>query len=200
MPVRQPSSERLHRGLAMAASVIAIALAGCTSTAPEPGASVITDTSATSTALASVSSPPSSTHSSAEADAALAAYVGMWKATAMASWTSDWQSPELARYARDAALQKITQALYVDRQRGVTAKGEPMLSPRVTELVPLGTPTPTQARVLDCGDSSGWLKYRADGQPLDEELGGRRRITATVKLDAGAWKVTDFAVQGVGSC
>lgn len=192
------SSRLPRRDLIMAAWVVAgaVFLGGCTGSGPEPGAASLTWVSTTSTASTSVSSS-SSTRSVSEADAALAAYVGMWRATAQASWMSDWQSPELARFARDAALQKITQALYADRQRGVTAKGEPTLSPQVTTLVPVGVPT--EAQVLDCGDSSGWLKYRADGQPVDEEPGGRR-ITATVSFDAGAWKVTDFAIAGVGSC
>lgn len=192
---------RSRGSLVAATPVVALAalLAGCTGPNSGPAAPLTTVTSSTTTSTGTpASTAPSSTPTNAVADAALAAYTGMWKATARASWTSDWQSPELARYARDAALQKITQALYADRQRGVTAKGEPTLSARVTDLVPVGAPT--EARVLDCGDSSGWLKYRADGQPLDEEPGGRRRITATVTLDAGAWKVTDFAVQGVGSC
>jgi hypothetical protein len=122
----------------------------------------------------------------------------MWEAMASAARTSDWQSPELATYTSNAALQKITQSLHADNQQGLVTRGQPVLSPQVTELVPAGAPT--QARVLDCGDDAGWVKYRVDGQRADDVPGGRRRITAIIRLGADGWKVDDFAVQAVGTC
>lgn len=184
-------------------AVLAVGVGGCTSPGSEPAGSLATvsgsatTTTGTSTGT-STGVAPSSGRTGAEVDAVLAAYRGMWEAMASAGRTSDWRSPELARYARDAALQKITQSLYGDSQNGLVTQGEPRLSPQVTDLVPDGAPT--EARVLDCGDDSGWVKYRADGARADDVTGGRRRITAIVGLGADGWKVADFAIQAVGTC
>ncbi|MEU0924580.1 hypothetical protein [Streptomyces malaysiensis] len=61
---------------------------------------------------------------------------------------------------------------------------------------------PNTVLISDCGDSTHWLKYRADnGKLADDEPGGRRSITAEVKRQSdGKWKVTRFAVEEIGSC
>ena len=44
------------------------------------------------------------------------------------------------------------------------------------------------------------LKYK-NGQLVNDTPGGRRSITAEVKKQQdGTWRVTRFAVEGVGSC
>ena len=185
-------------------AAVAVGVGGCTSSGSESagplatvGGSAATTTDTSTSTSTSTSITPSGGRVGAEA-AVLAAYTGMWGAMVSAGGTSDWRSPELARYARDAALQKITQSLYGDSQNGVVTQGAPRLSPQVTDLVPEGAPS--EARVQDCGDDSGWVKYRADGMLADDVVGGRRRITAIVRLGADGWKVADFAIQAVGSC
>jgi hypothetical protein len=61
---------------------------------------------------------------------------------------------------------------------------------------------PVTVIVNDCGDSTHFLKYRADnGQPANDGPGGRQFIKATVQKQAdSSWKVTDFGIQPVGSC
>lgn len=132
--------------------------------------------------------------------AALDTYIGMWMAMAKADETADWESPELAQYATGNALTTITRSLYADHKNGIVSKGKPALDPRVTARKP--ERDPTTIRIADCGDSTNWLQYHADsGKPVDEEPGGRRAIQAEVKQQAdGTWKVTRFAVQGLGSC
>ncbi|MFD5696487.1 hypothetical protein [Streptomyces lasiicapitis] len=131
---------------------------------------------------------------------ATAAYLGMWREMAEAAMTSDWKSPQLARYATGEALKAITRGMYADHRNGLITKGMPENSPKVTELAPAANP----ARVVisDCGDSSEWLKYRKkSGELADDEPGGRQSITAEVKKqEGGGWKVTRFAVWEVGSC
>lgn len=157
-----------------------------------------------STPAASPSMTGSSTGSSSSADTvehlATAAYLGMWQAMASAATTSDWRSPDLSKYATGDALQVITKSLYTDSRNGLVTKGAPKNSPSVSSVAPEARPT--TVLIADCGDSTDWLKYRADnGQLADDTPGGRRAITAEVsKQSDGTWKVTRFAVQGVGSC
>lgn len=130
---------------------------------------------------------------------AVVAYNGLWQAMAEASHTSNWEDPELPRYASGAALQVVTGSLYADQLNGVVTRGEPLTYPHVTSVSP--SDAPTSVMISDCADSTNWLKYRLDGSLLDEDPDGMRRITAEVRLHTdGLWRVTRFAIEGVGSC
>ncbi|WP_199827669.1 hypothetical protein [Streptomyces specialis] len=134
------------------------------------------------------------------AAAAVEAYLGMWRDMAEAAVTSDWQSPSLARHATGDALSAISRGMYADRLNGLVTLGEPVNDPQVTSVDP--PKDPTTVLISDCGDSSNWLKYVDEtGELADEEPGGRQAITAEVQEQPdGAWRVTRFAVEGVGSC
>lgn len=113
--------------------------------------------------------------------------------------TSDWQSPELAKYATGDALGVITRSLYTDHLNGVVTKGAPVINPKVSSVDPQDNPTTVV--ISDCGDSTNSLKYKKDGQLLNDTPGGKRAITAEVKKQSdGSWRVTRFAVEGLGSC
>jgi hypothetical protein len=130
---------------------------------------------------------------------ATAAYLGMWRDMAQAGTTSDWNSPELARYATGDALSAISRSMYADHLNGLVTKGEPKNYPKATSAKP--ATGPTTVMISDCGDSTRWLKYRKDNGKLADDGGGRRAITAEVRKQAsGSWKVTRFAVQGLDSC
>jgi hypothetical protein len=74
-----------------------------------------------------------------------------------------------------------------------------VLHPQVTSVSPVAVPTTVM--VSDCSDSTNWLRYRADGAPFTDSPGGRRVVISTVRLHQdGSWKVTEFAVEPVGSC
>jgi hypothetical protein len=124
----------------------------------------------------------------------------MWHDMAQAATTSDWKSPVLARHATGDALSAISRGMYADHLNGLVTKGAPLNAPRVTSSVPADMPTTVLIR--DCGDSSHWLKYRADnGKLADDEPGGRQSISAEVKRQTdGSWKVDRFAVEAVGTC
>ncbi|MDT0307275.1 hypothetical protein RM780_09900 [Streptomyces sp. DSM 44917] len=128
------------------------------------------------------------------------AYVGMWGAMAEAGETSDWRSPELARYASGDALTTISGSLYADARNGVITLGRPVNDPQVVSAEP--PEEPTTVLIEDCGDSSDWLRYFEDTrEPVDDEPGGRRAIRAEVGVQSdGVWRVTRFAVQELGSC
>ncbi|NKQ59003.1 hypothetical protein HFP15_39795 [Amycolatopsis sp. K13G38] len=124
----------------------------------------------------------------------------MWQDFAQAGHTSDWQSPQLGRYATGIALTNLSRGLYADHYNGLVTKGEPVLSPRVTSADPADDPA--KIVITDCGDSTHWLKYRTDnGQLADDKPGGHQLINAIVEKQVdGSWEVTDFGVHDVGTC
>ncbi|WP_232668629.1 hypothetical protein [Pseudonocardia sp. TRM90224] len=130
---------------------------------------------------------------------AVTAYRAMWDAFAVAARTTDWASPELARYATGFALQQMRDGLQADEVQGEVSVGEFILNPVVTSARP--EEAPTVVRVLDCGDQSRSTRIRvADGVALPNEL-RRHRIEAEVRVDNhGVWKVDDFRVREPGSC
>lgn len=128
------------------------------------------------------------------------AYVGMWQAMATAGETSDWQSPELTRFATGNALTTITRSLYTDHLNGVVTRGVPRTVPQVASVHPARAPE--TVTVLDCGDATATSKVRAaTNEPINDTPSGRRSIVAEIKIQPGGkWKVHQFAVQGVGTC
>ena len=146
--------------------------------------------------------PPSVTPTPTAADRgapALAAYRGMWQDFVEAGRASDWQSPNLGRHAIGIALTNLSRSLYADHYNGLITKGQPVLNPSVESIEP--TNAPTKVVVSDCADSTGWLKSRASSGKQVGGGGGRSRITGVVEKQAdGSWKVSDYAVQDIGSC
>lgn len=176
-------------------SLLALVVASCAAdgaTAPSPASSAVV--------AAPTTSQPLSPAEAAKA-AAMAAYVGMWQAMARAGETSDWQSPELAGYATGNALTTITRSLYADHFNKVVTRGTPVNFPVARSAEP--PDSPTTVLIDDCGDSTNALKYHEGTDELagDGTGGGRRAITAEVLLQPdGSWRVSRFAVQGVGTC
>lgn len=150
------------------------------------------------------SPPTSSTTVASPADLAkqraIAAYLGMWSDMAGAATTSDWQSAKLAQNATGEALQTISRSLYTDHYNGLVTEGRLLNHPKPASAEPQDNPT--SVTLTDCGDSTNWLKYRADNrQRADDGPSGHRQIEALVKKAVdGSWKVTTFAVHEVGSC
>lgn len=181
-------------GLALV-GLAALTLAACSSNpSSTPGGTTGATPSSTTSAPSSTPSPADSARQQATA-----AYAGMWRQMVKASETADWQSPELARYATGDALGVINRSLYTDHLNGVVSKGAPTTNPQVTKADPANDPTTVM--ISDCGDDTQWVKYKKDGSPFTDSPGGRRSITAEVKKQTdGSWRVTRFAVEGVGSC
>ena len=190
-----------HRNLVrlgvLVASVSAIAAcsAGSTSQPAEPGSKTGVDVS-----NAPGASTPAPNLERVSGDRAIETYLGMWREMASAGETSNWQSPALASFATGDALSVITRSLYTDNLNGVVTRGRPSNAPRVS-TVDLSV-SPATVLVTDCGDSTNSLKYlKGSDQLLNDSPGGRRSITAEVKQQAdGSWRVTRFAVGGLGSC
>ncbi|MFJ9179424.1 hypothetical protein [Streptomyces sp. NPDC102360] len=193
------------------AATLVLLAAGCADSGGHGSTSSATSTdSGTGRASASIDKPTTETSGpdvsggpASAADArrrATSAYLGMWHDMAVAARASDWDSPLLAKHATGEALGAITRGMYADRRNGLVTKGAPRNTPKVNWVKPAAEPA--AVRISDCGDSSRWLKYRKrTGELADERPGGRQKITAEVrKQDGGTWKVTRFAVDGVGTC
>lgn len=167
---------------------LAVACSSSTSTTPAPSGT---------TAGPVATSAPSTADRGA---AAVEAYRGMWADFAKAGTTSDWRSPSLRQHATGVALTNLSRALYADHLNGFVTHGEPVLDPSVRSVEP-ASGDPIKVTVVDCADSTKALKYHVKGgQPVGGG-GGRSRITGIVdRQKDGSWKVSDYAVEDLGSC
>lgn len=177
-------------------AVCVVAVAGCSGNSP----AVTTTSPGSTSARQQPSSPSPSSPADAAEQSAVQAYLGMWQAMATAGTTSNWQAPELAKYATGNALTTITRSLYADHYNHVVTRGAPVNHPAVSSGEPAANPTTVM--IADCGDSTHSLKYKEGTDQLaDNTPGGRRSITAEVQRQAdGAWRVDQFAVEGLGTC
>jgi len=123
----------------------------------------------------------------------------MWKAYVDASRIPDPQFPDLARYAQGDALTVFVNGLTSMRRDGLISRGDVVLHPKVTALRPNASP-PT-AEIEDCADTSKTQLIKKDGSAYQDTPGGRQSAKATVtQISEGVWKVTSFALLGVGTC
>jgi hypothetical protein len=122
----------------------------------------------------------------------------MWADMVTAARTSDYQSALLPQNASGDALAVLVHDLAENQQAGLVTKGDPTLNPQVTSLTP--TATPTQATITDCVNDTHWLNYKSSGGLANNTPGGRHATTAIVVDTAGTWKVTQLALQSVGTC
>lgn len=188
-----------HRRSTHLAATAFVAVAGLGLSACSSDNTVV-PASSVPTAPSSAASPTGVSPADVAKQKATATYLAMWSDMADAATTSDWKSPRLARNATAEALSKISRGLYADHYNNLVSKGKPENSPAVESVEPADNPT--TVNIVDCGDDSHWIKYRADnGQPANDGPGGRRHINAVAKKAVdGSWKVTDFAIQDVGTC
>jgi hypothetical protein len=148
------------------------------------------------------SAPPrsdaASTATSGEQSRVIAAYRNMWGTYVAAARTSDYRSPQLARYSTGSAHSLLVRGLRDARKSGIVTLGSPGLNPRIVSLTPTGRPA--QAVVRDCADSSHWLAYDRAGRVVGGRSPGRRSIEAVLRQSGGAWKVADLVVEKEGTC
>jgi hypothetical protein len=199
---RRPTPAAARRGrrrvaggaLLAALAALAAAAAGCAAGGPQP----VAQPTGRATAIAA---PATAEQATVARQRALAAYGGMWAAydAAGRAPAADPDHPELAAYATGRALRVLAEGLTSLRQQGLVIEGQVVLHPKVVAVNPPSAPT--EVRIEDCGDSTGWLTVDpATGQVTDEPR-GRQMVFATVTdVGGGQWKVSDFAVRAVGSC
>ncbi|WP_173071055.1 hypothetical protein [Phytohabitans houttuyneae] len=98
------------------------------------------------------------------------------------------------------ALTALQGALRGFRQMGQRTQGAPTLAPAVAGRSNAARGRPATVEVVDCVDTTRWLVYARNGELVDDEPGGRRKVGATVTETGGVWKVTLFGVREVGTC
>ncbi len=169
------------------AALMAVAMSACTkeesSVAPSPAPP----------ASAVATSAPAS-----DGQRVLLAYRGMWDAYVEAAKTSDPDAPDLRRYASDNALKLIVSALVTNREDKKIILGDLKIDPKMAAVK--ASENPPTATVTDCVDDTKWLVHKSSGELLNDVPGGRHRTTATVKLVDGEWKVSQFTLEGSGTC
>jgi hypothetical protein len=175
--------------LRCAGLVAVLALAACT-----PGRG---STGGPSTAP-SLTAPSLDARAAAE-QKALDAYRGMWRAYVDATRTADPTNEDLRRYATGDALNALVKGLQSIQSQGLRGKGDVVLRPTITSMTE--DASPPQAEISDCVDTSGTSLYKPSGEPYQDTPGGKRAMEATVKDVGGRnWKVSGFALRGVGTC
>ena len=126
--------------------------------------------------------------------AVLAAYRGYWADVVAASHTADFRSPRLDDHASGQPVTAIRDHLRQLQQAGLVDRGDIGLAPRVVSA------NSTTARIRDCQDLTGFLKYDAKtGGLRDQPSGNRYLAEATVTRIGSEWKVTQVA-QAVSVC
>lgn len=147
---------------------------------------------------------PSTSTTTNQADqarqAALAAYTGMWADATSAARTADWKDSALAHHATDRALGELVQILNREHGQGLVSRGAPVLHAQIVQVAP--TATPTAVMIEDCADTASWLEVdpKTGNPPVGAEPGGRRLVRARVALAEQVWRVTDLAINKIGSC
>jgi hypothetical protein len=192
----RPARRRLTRrlGLLVAAALVAV-VAGCgggqQATAPTSPSSV---DEPSATAGAGRPSVPA-----VGAPSATAAYRSLWEAYVAASRIPDPQYPDLTRYADGDALEVFVDGLRMMRRDGLVGRGDVSLHPRVT--VVRADARPPTVHIEDCVDTAATRLVKKDGSRYQDTPGGRQAAKAVAsRIQLGAWRITSFALHGVGSC
>lgn len=132
-------------------------------------------------------------------EAALVTYEAMWGVLVEESTHADPDYSGLGQYASGEALELVQYGLGVEAGEGVVARGEPTFSPEVVSI------DEEYVEILDCMDSTSWLREDIDSGELVEpspepEEQILRKIDAGVSFDGLVWKVSDLRIWEAGSC
>ncbi|WP_194896879.1 hypothetical protein [Catenulispora pinisilvae] len=199
---------RASVGVVLGATLLAAA--GCASSSS--GASKA-PSGPTSSAVQAPTSSPSATgpaesasssaavdQNSPQSQAAIATYRAMWADVVKVQATMNDRDLTLTDHLTGGALTYFHQAIYLNKQNGYVAKGEPkLLHPTATEIT--GSGDSAKVLVEDCMDDTSYNLYTADstlvtgGQP-----NGRHKTQALVETTGGVLKVSAFALSAAGTC
>ena len=172
--------------------ILAAALLAVTGYHPSSSASqASTPTSPGSAAGATTITPPTTIDARADV---LRGWRAFWADLVQVSRTGDAQSPQLAAHATGPALAQLRSQFQQLRDNGWVTQGDVRLRrPQVVQIVG------TTAKVRDCVDATRFIRVDARTHRRVDQPGGRPDDeTATLVLQAGAWKVQQTAV--IGKC
>jgi len=193
MPVAQSSGAGIRRAVTASAcgTAVAVLLTGCCSSSQQVAASSSPSTASTS---------PSTDPTAAAEQQALAAYRGMWAAETKIYTSGSLLNTDLQNYAADKALAGIRASEVYYQNQNLVLKGEPKLSPKVTDIDLAGKPQ--TAHITSCVDSSNFLPVdKTTGKSAKLASGVFRHVeTATVINDNGKWLITQAVIEQDRTC
>jgi hypothetical protein len=181
--------------VATAVTLMAVLLSGCGSD-PDPGADATAPPSTASSAA-----PQADTAEQEARTSALAAYDNYRKAYVAAAASGDVEGKELAKYTGDPLLRQLKYELIQKRDQGLTTKGQPSWSARVTKVNV--DSRPFTATIEDCFDGSNWQTvYKSNGKPAGVPGQAKRYVvTAEAALyDDGRWLIRQSTAQRERPC
>jgi hypothetical protein len=179
--------------VACAAAVALSTIAACSESSPKSAVKAVvmpTPTTAGTT--------PSSVDQAKQA--ALTAYTNMWGDAVIAARTADWKYPALAHHATDHALDELVKILSREQAQGLVSRGAPELHPRVVQVAPIAVPTAVM--IEDCTNAAAWpeIDPKTGNPPVGATPDGLRLVRARVAETDLVWRVTDLAIEKIGSC
>ncbi|MFG1879336.1 hypothetical protein ACGFIV_31300 [Sphaerisporangium sp. NPDC049003] len=129
----------------------------------------------------------------------MTAYRGMWRDFVSAAQAADWDAAQLEEHATGDALIILRHGLWLADQKRQVIKGEPILDPQITSLVPESKPT--KAKITDCVDDTRFVVHTRSGEPARGAApAGRHKTTAELTLRKDVWYVTGFVLREAGTC
>lgn len=170
-------------------AALATALAGCSS-----------GSKASPPASASASASPSTDPTAAASQKVLAAYRAMWAAEAKVYTSGSLKNSDLDKFAADKALASISATELWYQGQNLVLKGEPKLTPKVTDIDLTGKP-PT-AHITSCVDSTNFFPVdKKTGKPAKLASDVHRHVeTATAILGNGKWMITRAQIEQDRTC
>ncbi|NUP46292.1 MAG: hypothetical protein HOW97_03100 [Catenulispora sp.] len=208
---RRVSVRRRRATTALLIAGVIVTAAGCASgssgsSSPSTGSALgssgapSASASAPTTGTASPSASASVDQNSPQAQAAIATYRAMWADVVKVQATMNDHDLTLTDHLTGGALTYFHQAIYLNKQNGYVAKGEPkLLHPTATEVI--GSGDSAKVLVEDCMDDTAYNLYTTDstlvpgGQP-----NGRHKTKALVETTGGVLKVSGFELSAAGTC
>ena len=178
---------RLLPGTAVAAALLAVA--GCSSDTPGSNDSPSPTVSASPSSPTASPSPTALAIDPAVESEVLAAYRGYWKTRVAAhADPSEGIPTNLSEYAVDKAAADLASSVMLFDEQGMELRGEPVLSPTVTEVT---SGDPATASITDCVDSTDWTPvFTATGKsalPPGQPM--RVVVESTASTYDGRWVI-----------
>lgn len=186
-PIR---STAIHPARRLLAATLALGLLAGACRSSEGDGDTATATTTNSTTEA-VESTTSTTEASPDAEV-LAGYRRFWDAYLTAADPMDPTHPDLLEAATGAQLERVQRAFLARQASGEVIRGSLDLAPEVVEV------DGTTATVTDCYADDTHIFDVASGEQKDPPDIVSFRVTASLELVDGVWKVADLVQEGEG--
>lgn len=192
MPPKRSAPSSHRRALVVFSLGVGLFAGACSSADDEPDAIITTTTTSTTGADAPAGSTTTSTDDASPDAEVLAGYRRFWDAYLAAADPMDPTHPDLEAGATGAQLERVQRAFLARQASGEVIRGSLDLAPEVAEV------DGTTATVTDCYADDTHIFDEATGEQKDSPGVLSYRVTATLELVDGTWKVADLVQEGEG--